>query len=78
MEGVDEVRMLILSSENILLVSAGELDLVILVQEVDLVRVARVWIREEEIVRGQTDRIQSEVRPLATDPLDQFSSWKKE
>ena len=92
MEGVDEVWMLILSSENILLVSACELNLqqryskispksslvsphylIILVQEIDLVRVTGVWIREEEIVRRQTDRIQSELRPLFTDPLDQLS-----
>ena len=97
MEGVDEVWMFILSPENILLVSASELNLkqgkncqisrkkclwcyhlVIVVQEIDLVRIAGVRVREEEIVRSQTDRIQAKLCPLLTDPLYQFSDCEKE
>ena len=93
MEGVDEVWVFILRSQNILLVSASELNLehrisnsskplgcrhlIIVVQDIDLVWVAGVWIREEEVVRRQTDRIQSKVRPLLTDPVDELSGCEK-
>ena len=63
-EGMDEVRVLVLGPENILFVFGGELHIASVIFEVDFIGILRVRVGQEKIVLLQVNIIQSKLLPL--------------